>query len=152
MKVILRQTFPFGRFHATPWKAFPYDDPHGEWPPSPWRLLRAIIARSYQLGREEPSLTREKREALVRAFCQSTISWHLPEFTWRGPGLRQYQPVEFRWAYPPPKKLKLAHLERHLSGILGGEYVFFEKISDTAFRFEVFDQDKKTVRLFETED
>lgn len=47
MRVILRQTFPFGRFHATPWKVFPFDDPHGEWPPSPWRLVRGLLARSF---------------------------------------------------------------------------------------------------------
>jgi len=96
MQVILCQTFLLGRFHATLWKAFPYDDPHGEWPPSPWRLLRAVIARSYQLERERPSVTTEQREALVNAFSRSTISWGLPEFTWRGPGLRQCQPAEFK--------------------------------------------------------
>lgn len=152
MQIILRQTFPLGRFHATPWKAFPYDDPHGEWPPSPWRLLRAIIARSYQLEREQPSVTREQREVLVRAFCQSTITWCLPEFTWRGPGLRQYQPVEFRWAYPAPKKLRLIRLEKSLSKVLKGDYAVLEKSGDTSFKFEVFNEDKKTVRLFETED
>src|SRR5260370_20889888 len=143
MQIILRQTFPLGRFHATPWKAFPYDDPHGEWPPSPWRLLRAIIARSYQLEREQPSVTREQREGLVRAFCQSTITWCLPEFTWRCPGLRQYQPVEFRWAYPPPKKLKLIRLEKQLIEAFGGEYVVVEKSGDRLFKFEVFNEDKK---------
>lgn len=25
--VILQQHFPLGRFHANPWKAFPFDDP-----------------------------------------------------------------------------------------------------------------------------
>src|SRR5882672_2042791 len=114
MQVILRQTFPLGRFHATPWKAFPYDDPHGEWPPSPWRLLRGIIARSHQFERELSSVTRDEREDLVTAFSQSTISWRLPEFSWRGPGLRQYQPVEFAWDHPSPKKLKLIPLETQL--------------------------------------
>src|SRR5665213_3156990 len=107
MQIILRQTFPLGRFHATPWKIFPYDDPHGEWPPSPWRLLRGILARSYQFEREQGSVTRDQRLALVTAFCQSDVSWLLPEVTWRGPGLRQYQPVEFGFDNPPVKKLKL---------------------------------------------
>ena len=97
MKAILRQDFTLGRFHATPWKVFPYDDPYGEWPPSPWRLIRAIIARSYQLERELLPPEAPDRAALVSAFCNSEISWKLPEFTWRGPGLRQYQPVEFKW-------------------------------------------------------
>lgn len=96
MKIILAQTFPLGRFHATPWKVFPYDDPHGEWPPSPWRLLRALLARSHQLERETGEVDDPARTALVRAFAQSTLSWLLPDFTWRGPGLRQYQPAEFK--------------------------------------------------------
>jgi CRISPR-associated protein Csb2 len=93
--VILQQHFPLGRFHANPWKAFPFDDPYGEWPPSPWRLVRALIARSHQLAREEPDIAESDRADLVRAFCTSSIRWHLPVQSWRGPGLRQYQPAEF---------------------------------------------------------
>ena len=76
--VILQQHFPLGHFHANPWKAFPFDDPYGEWPPSPWRLIRALIARSHQFAREEPSIGRDDLAALVRAFCTSSIRWHLP--------------------------------------------------------------------------
>lgn len=96
MKVILKQSFPLGRFHATPWKVFPYDDPHGEWPPSPWRLLRAILARSHQVERESNDMGNLIREELVRAFANSEINWQVPESTWRGPSLRQYQPAEFK--------------------------------------------------------
>jgi hypothetical protein len=99
MQLALEQTFPFGRFHATPWKVFAYDDPYGEWPPSPWRLVRAVLARSFQLDREiadsNPNHAR-LREAMVRAFAASEVSWLLPASTWRGPGLRQYQPAEFK--------------------------------------------------------
>jgi CRISPR-associated protein Csb2 len=99
MQLILEQTFPLGRFHATPWKVFPYDDPHGEWPPSPWRLVRAVLARSFQLDREISDSTEAHatlREQLVRAFASSQVSWQLPASSWRGPGLRQYQPAEFK--------------------------------------------------------
>jgi CRISPR-associated protein Csb2 len=99
MQFKLEQTFPLGRFHATPWKVFPYDDPHGEWPPSPWRLVRAVLSRSYQLDREiaESSDAHTKlREDLVRAFATSEVAWQLPPSTWRGPGLRQYHPAEFK--------------------------------------------------------
>jgi len=96
MRIILSQRFPLGRFHANPWKAFTFDDPYGEWPPSPWRLLRGIIARSHQLEREQPEIGTFQRETLSHAFCASTLSWQLPEFSWRGPGLRQYQPTEFK--------------------------------------------------------
>ena len=104
MQVVLRQTFPLGRFHANPWRAFPFEDPHGEWPPSPWRLLRAILARSYQLERELGDQCEAWRDSLVAAFCTSTFSWCLPPFSWRGPGLRQYQPATFEW--DPPNRTK----------------------------------------------
>lgn len=96
MKVVLEQTFPMGRFHATPWKVFPYDDPHGEWPPSPWRLLRALLSRSHQLERESGEVGDSDRELLVRALTTSSVAWLVPESSWRGPGLRQYQPAEFK--------------------------------------------------------
>lgn len=96
MKVILQQSFPLGRFHATPWKVFPYDDPHGEWPPSPWRLIRAILARSHQLERESSATSNAARESLVGALAESHIAWRMHPATWRGPGLRQYQPAEFK--------------------------------------------------------
>ena len=104
MRVVLRQTFPLGRFHANPWRAFPFEDPHGEWPPGPWRLLRAILARSHQLERERGVQCEAWRDSLVRAFGTSTFSWRLPPFSWRGPGLRQYQPAAFEW--DPPSRTK----------------------------------------------
>ena len=52
MPLILEQVFPLGRFHATRWNQNPFEDRHGEWPPSPWRLLRALAARWFQYARE----------------------------------------------------------------------------------------------------
>ena len=104
MRVVLRQTFPLGRFHANPWRAFPFEDPHGEWPPSPWRLLRAIMARSHQFERERGVRCHAWRESVVRAFGTGTVGWCLPPFSWRGPGLRQYQPATFEW--DPPNRTK----------------------------------------------
>ena len=104
MRVILRQTFPLGRYHANPWRAYAFDDPHGEWPPSPWRLLRAILARSFQLDRERELPNADTlREQFVRAFCRSCVSWNLPTDSWRGPGLQQYQPAEFKASHPKPR-------------------------------------------------
>ena len=100
MRIFLRQTFPLGRFHANPWRTFPFEDPYGEWPPSPWRLLRAILARSHQYERENDIPCEAWRNALVEAFCKSTFSWGLPSFSWRGPGLSQYQPADF--SFDPP--------------------------------------------------
>lgn len=98
MKLVLRQEFPLGRFHATPWRVNPYDDPHGEWPPSPWRLVRAVTARWYQWAREaspEPDVSQLER--LQAALCRSTYAFHLPPSARKGSPLRQYHPTEFGW-------------------------------------------------------
>lgn len=105
MGIVLRQSFLLGRYHANPWRAFAFDDPYGEWPPSPWRLLRAILARSFQLSRERESDSDDNlRQKLVRAFCESEISFQLPAQSWRGPGLQQYQPSEFKKIPPGADK------------------------------------------------
>jgi CRISPR-associated protein Csb2 len=36
-------SFPLGRFHATPWERH-VNEGAPEWPPSPWRFLRALVA------------------------------------------------------------------------------------------------------------
>lgn len=105
MKLVLRQEFPLGRFHATPWRVNPFDDPHGEWPPSPWRLVRAVTARWYQWAREaerEPDLA--QLEKLQGAFCKSTYAFHLPPDARKGSPLRQYHPTEFGWRPAEKKK------------------------------------------------
>lgn len=43
MSVTLKLTFPAGRYHATPWGRH-VNEGVPEWPPSPWRLLRALVA------------------------------------------------------------------------------------------------------------
>src|ERR1700724_2678546 len=43
MAVIIKLVFPGGRYHATPWGRH-VNEGVPEWPPSPWRLLRALVA------------------------------------------------------------------------------------------------------------
>src|SRR3954464_14094426 len=43
MPVTLKLDFPAGRYHATPWGRH-VNEGVPEWPPSPWRLLRALVA------------------------------------------------------------------------------------------------------------
>jgi len=46
--------FPGGRYHATPW-GHHVNEGLVEWPPSPWRLVRAFIATAYtKLGVTDP--------------------------------------------------------------------------------------------------
>jgi CRISPR-associated protein Csb2 len=109
MRVVLRQEFPLGRFHATPWRVNPYDDPHGEWPPSPWRLVRAVTARWYQWARdagkdpERPEHIAELKR-LQTALCKSTYAFYLPPSARRGTALRQYHPTTFGWNPAEKKK------------------------------------------------
>lgn len=104
MRLVLRQSFPLGRFHATSWRVNPFDDPHGEWPPNPWRLTRAVVARWYQWRRETTGTWPEDEiQNLVRALCKSDYEFYLPEHAQQSFVLRQYQPVEFGWN-PAEKK------------------------------------------------
>jgi CRISPR-associated protein Csb2 len=48
MSVTVTFRFLAGRYHATPWDQHP-NEGAVEWPPSPWRLLRAIIAAAYKV-------------------------------------------------------------------------------------------------------
>jgi CRISPR-associated protein Csb2 len=43
MAIAITVSFPRGRFHATPWNQH-VNEGITEWPPSPWRLLRALVA------------------------------------------------------------------------------------------------------------
>lgn len=109
MRVVLRQEFPLGRFHATPWRVNPYDDPHGEWPPSPWRLVRAVTARWYQWAREagkDPDRPEHiaELERLQTALCQSAYAFNLPPSARRGSPMRQYHPTAFGWNPAEKKK------------------------------------------------
>jgi CRISPR-associated protein Csb2 len=116
VRVVLRQLFPLGRFHATPWKVSPFEDLLGEWPPSPWRLARAVIARWYQWKREmggEDELT--QLDDLVAALCDSSYCFHLPVHARRGGPLRQYHPVEFGWNPPGKKRAAMRSYSTRLS-------------------------------------
>ncbi len=93
MPLILEQSFPLGRFHATRWNQNPFEDRHGEWPPSPWRLLRALAARWFQYSRETGDDDESVRDGLLGRMSATLPVFLLPKTTWRGPELRQYQPT-----------------------------------------------------------
>lgn len=46
----LRLRFPGGRYHATPW-GHHVNEGQMEWPPSPWRILRALVACGFATQR-----------------------------------------------------------------------------------------------------
>lgn len=50
--VSLGVRFTAGHYHATPWEAN-VNEGRVEWPPSPWRLLRALVAAAHRTGVRE---------------------------------------------------------------------------------------------------
>ncbi len=103
MALVIEQTFPLGRFHATRWNQNPFEDPFGEWPPSPWRLLRALAARWFQYARETGDNDEAKRDALVQNLASSLPEYHLPPLTWRTQPIKQYHPTQVGWTNPSAK-------------------------------------------------
>ncbi|GAB05119.1 type I-U CRISPR-associated protein Cas5/Cas6 [Gordonia amarae] len=61
MGTTLSIEFPFGRYHATPWSQGP-NSGDVEWPPSPWRLFRALIAVGHTRC---PDVTPESIDSLL---------------------------------------------------------------------------------------
>lgn len=54
MSVVVAVSFPLGRYHATGWDRS-VNEGAVEWPPSPWRLLRALVATWYTRWPELPA-------------------------------------------------------------------------------------------------
>lgn len=129
MRIVLKQTFPLGRFHATPWRVNPFDDPYREWPPSPWRLVRGVVARWYQWWREDPQKADGWLKPLIDALCTSSYAFRLPVYAQRGAPLRQYFPVEFGWN---PKEKKKAAIRSYSTSLAQDNYVCLPTNDDGA--------------------
>jgi CRISPR-associated protein Csb2 len=54
--IVLQLSFPAGRYHATQWGRH-VNEGTVEWPPSPWRIVRALIATWYLKAQEIPKET-----------------------------------------------------------------------------------------------
>lgn len=61
--VAISLKFPAGRYHATPWQRH-VNEGAVEWPPAPWRILRALVA---VWRRTLPDLPQEQVEPILRA-------------------------------------------------------------------------------------
>jgi len=73
---VLELSFPAGRYHATPWSRH-VNEGAVEWPPSPWRIVRALMATWYLKAREIPE---ETVRLLVNAISQPP-GFQLPQAT-----------------------------------------------------------------------
>ncbi len=89
--------FLAGRYHATPWD-HQVNEGVVEWPPSPWRILRALVSASYRLG-EPPQ--RSLLLELVTALAEALPSYRLPQFT--AAHTRHYMPVVNQSAWKTAK-------------------------------------------------
>jgi CRISPR-associated protein Csb2 len=91
--------FLAGRYHATPWGRH-VNEGAVEWPPSPWRLLRALVAI---WKRTLPDLSQDRVEPILRALAES------PEFVLPPASTghtRHYMPWEKGWTPKEPDKAK----------------------------------------------
>lgn len=90
MSVVIEVTFPFGYVHATPWGTH-VNEGAVEWPLSPWRLLRGLVATWYA---RRPDLDRDVVLRLLSGLavppavrvdprCEASIRAYLPDETYR---------------------------------------------------------------------
>lgn len=75
---VLELRFPAGRFHATPWGRH-VNEGAVEWPPSPWRIFRSLIATRHLKAREE--VPESALHALIAALAQELPRFRLPAAT-----------------------------------------------------------------------
>ena len=120
---MIRLLFEFsaGNYHATPW-GHHVNEGLVEWPPSPWRIIRALLATGYtKLGWQQVP---DEMRRLVEALAGREPSYRLPHAT-NGHGLKGGGSADGARTRPT-QKLKLTAGGSALSGIgdlLGGSDV-----------------------------
>lgn len=67
-------TFTANRYHATPWGRH-VNEGAVEWPPSPWRILRAIVAT---WRRNRPDLSDQRMTPIITAMTSEPPRYYLP--------------------------------------------------------------------------
>lgn len=70
--IALSFRFIAGRFHATPWGRH-VNEGVPEWPPSPWRVLRAMVAAWKRSSGQDQSCTYEVMESLFRKIAEPPL-------------------------------------------------------------------------------
>jgi CRISPR-associated protein Csb2 len=74
---VLELRFPAGRYHATPWGRH-VNEGAVEWPPSPWRIVRALIATWYLKARKDEEISEPAIRALADSLTRQAPVFHLP--------------------------------------------------------------------------
>ena len=90
MPISVAFRFPAGRYHATP---FGHHVNEGlvEWPPSPWRLLRALISVGYTTGAWDKAGPPPEAEGLIGKLSAGLPHYVLPSAV--GTHTRHYMPI-----------------------------------------------------------
>jgi len=94
--IAISLTFLAGRYHATPWGRH-VNEGAVEWPPSPWRLVRALIA---VWKRTLPDLPEDQIEPILRALAGALPEFDLPRASTGH--TRHYMPWHKNWKPPAP--------------------------------------------------
>lgn len=76
--IALSIRFPTGRYHATPWNR-QVNEGVVEWPPSPWRILRALIATWYHKAQD--AVTEAVLRRLIEKLAGESPAFYLPPAT-----------------------------------------------------------------------
>lgn len=76
MSTAIRFRFLAGRYHSTPWGAH-VNEAALEWPPSPWRVLRSLIAVWHRKVDSE-EVTEEDLARLITLLAEHTPRYRLP--------------------------------------------------------------------------
>lgn len=82
--------FPARRYHATPW-GHHVNEGLIEWPPSPWRLLRALLSVGYTSGLWNGTGPTVEARSLIEKLASVLPKYHLPAVS--GAHSRHYMPL-----------------------------------------------------------
>jgi CRISPR-associated protein Csb2 len=82
--------FPGRRYHATPW-GHHVNEGSIEWPPSPWRLLRALLSIGYTSGLWDGDRPDDTGRMLIRKLAGTLPTYVLPPAV--GAHSRHYMPL-----------------------------------------------------------
>jgi len=85
----IRLTFPAGRYHATPWGRH-VNEGEVEWPPTPWRILRALVA-TWHLKADPQHYPETLLEQVIEKLAEEVPHYSLPRAT--RAHTRHYMPV-----------------------------------------------------------
>ncbi len=88
--IVLELRFLAGRYHATPWGRH-VNEGAVEWPPSPWRIVRALIATWYLKARRDEEISEHTIRALADALLSQPPVFRLPRATTAH--TRHYMPI-----------------------------------------------------------